>query len=228
MANLARVGQERLVLDLACGRGSTSRFLAKRYDCHVIGLDLSRKSISIADRRAKNQGQFHRVTFAVANAEHLPLKSETFDIVVSECSFSLLNNKKACAREINRVLKPNGILALDDITHEELSKQRELSDLQCPCFAGAESVEEYKNIFEQVGFDLITFEDHSMDLRRIAWQIIQAYGSLDNYWNSLNTMKRELDGVEKNTTHSCRIPGSWCEHFSKIKPGYAIFIFEKK
>ena len=92
------------VLDLGCGHGSNSRVLfADRPDLDVVGLDVSAKAIA---------GYLEVRPGLVGDAEHLPFASASFDLVVSDDVIEHLVDTDSYAREIHRVLRPGGHLAL--------------------------------------------------------------------------------------------------------------------
>ncbi len=92
------------ILDLGCGHGSNSRVLfGDRPDLDVIGLDVSAKAVT---------GYLEVRPGLVGDAEHLPFTSDSFDLVVSDDVVEHLVDTDGYAREIHRVLKPGGHLAL--------------------------------------------------------------------------------------------------------------------
>ncbi|MFC2003204.1 class I SAM-dependent methyltransferase [Chloroflexota bacterium] len=108
LAEVAGIGANDTVLDIACGKGTTAFFLAREYGCHVIGIDLSDKMISSCRSKADEEKLADRVSFLRGDAESLPFRNGSFDTVISECSFSLLPDKEIAARDIKRVLRLGG------------------------------------------------------------------------------------------------------------------------
>ncbi len=75
------------VLDIASGRGASAVHLAKHFNCHVTGLDFGFENISAAQELASDQGVSHLTVFHQGDAEKLPFDDNSFDAVISECSF---------------------------------------------------------------------------------------------------------------------------------------------
>lgn len=103
------------VLDLGCGTGALSFICSRSFpDAHIIGIDPAPKMIEKAE--ALNSGS-HRIHFEEGNAAELEhFKSNSFDAVISNFALHHLehSDKKICARQVYRVLKPGGRFIFGD------------------------------------------------------------------------------------------------------------------
>jgi ubiquinone/menaquinone biosynthesis C-methylase UbiE len=95
------------VCDIACGIGRLSIKMA-RSGCEVFGIDLEKKRVRIA----KNLSNGRACEFIVADAEHLPYRSNIFDKVVSACALEHISSDEVALSEMRRVLKYGGTLVL--------------------------------------------------------------------------------------------------------------------
>lgn len=128
-----RAGEK--VLDLACGPGSLAFELA-RYGCRVYGLDLAKQMIARA-RRASQQRGFPPVHFAVADAEQLPLRGDTFDLVTCAFAFPNFPSPARAASEICRVTRPGGRIGLLEVlAPDDFVRRAELDGLEQARSAG--------------------------------------------------------------------------------------------
>ena len=100
-------------LDLACGTGAIAE-LACSAGAQVTGLDLSPVLIETAKERADGQGL--DIDYVVGDVEALPFEDADFDKVSSTFGIMFAPNHEATAREIARVTKPGGRLALANWT----------------------------------------------------------------------------------------------------------------
>lgn len=92
------------VLDLGCGHGAnTSKLFGDRPDLDVVGLDISPKAIAAYSKVRPG---------LLADAEHLPFATDSFDLVVSDDVVEHLVDTDGYAKEIHRVLRPGGYLTL--------------------------------------------------------------------------------------------------------------------
>lgn len=92
---------DEMTLDLGCGGGAYTTAISE-YTDHVLGIDISNTML----RYAKNKN--NKLSYAMADAQHIPLKSESIDAVVCIGLFEYIE-RPIVLREINRVLKPDGI-----------------------------------------------------------------------------------------------------------------------
>jgi ubiquinone/menaquinone biosynthesis C-methylase UbiE len=102
------------VLDVACGTGRTLHQLAVAHPAlRLYGVDLSPAYVRVARRRLADLAE---VALAVENAEALPFADAAFDAVTSVYLFHELprNTRRAVAREMFRVVRPGGIVVIED------------------------------------------------------------------------------------------------------------------
>jgi len=148
------------VLDVASGTGAPAIYLAKKYGCHVTGVDLSEKMIEAARTKAKG---LNNVKFRKADSEHLPFEDNSFDVVMSECSVSVFPNKEKSISEMARVCKHGGKIVITDMTARDLPK--EVKSLPySSCISGALSTEGYKQSFEKAGLVKVKVVDYSQHM----------------------------------------------------------------
>lgn len=116
LAKLCGIKENHKVLEVASGSGESSCFLARKFGCCIVGIDLSDHLLEQAREKAKKSNL--QIDFTKADAHSLPYPDESFDVVISECSLSLMDQKKALS-EMVRVLKPGGTLGIADIYWKE-------------------------------------------------------------------------------------------------------------
>lgn len=112
LADLVRSHGEARVLDLGCGAGHVS-FAAAPHVREVVACDLSPEMLSVVAEAARERG-FANIITRESVAESLPFPEASFDFVLSRYSTHHWGDLDAGLREIARVLKPGGAVAIAD------------------------------------------------------------------------------------------------------------------
>lgn len=164
-----------VVVDLGCG-GGLDIFLASPKvgpEGRAIGIDMTPEMIGRARRNAE-KGGFTNVEFHLAKIDKLPLADNSVDCVISNCVINLAPDKQAVFREIARVLKPGGRLAVSDIALKKQLPAQVSSDLLAyvGCVAGAILIDDYKQGLLSAGFAHAEIVDTKSDLN--------VYDKIDN------------------------------------------------
>jgi len=108
------------VLDLCCGTGDLAFSLARKAKARIVGADFSHTMLVRAKQKAAAQANGSPpVPFFEADALYLPFADGSFDLVTTAFGFRNLANYEAGLREILRVLKPHGSLAILEFTEPE-------------------------------------------------------------------------------------------------------------
>ena len=167
----ASLREGEVVVDLGSGGGLDVFLAAEKVGPtgRAIGIDMTPEMLELARRNAAKRlegGAHDNVEFHQATIDRLPLADASVDVVISNCVINLAPDKHAVFREIARVLKPGGRLAVSDIALK-LPLPLELSqDLLAyvGCIAGAIPVEEYKQGLIEAGFSEVAVIDSGADL----------------------------------------------------------------
>lgn len=156
-----------VVVDLGCG-GGLDVFLASAKvgpQGRAIGIDMTPEMIELARKNAA-KGAYPNVEFHLATIDKLPLADSSVDCVISNCVINLAPDKQAVFREIARVLKPGGRLAVSDIALKMELPVEVSSDLLAyvGCVAGAILIDDYKKGLFEAGFEHAEIIDSDQDL----------------------------------------------------------------
>lgn len=154
LARLTDLCSSGVVLDVACGNGTTASFLAKEFGCKIVGLDI------ILENAKEAAKKYEWNEFIVSDSLRVPLADGSFDAAILECTLSSFRNKKEVLQEVSRVLKSNGRVGISDVVVSgDIPEELKDSHLQELCVAGALSLEQYSELLEKAGFDTIVRQD---------------------------------------------------------------------
>lgn len=115
LAAAARIESHHRVLDVGSGLGGPARCLASQFGCRVTGLDLTDEYCQAANLLSERVGLEHLVRFEQGDALSMPFPDASFDVVWTEHVAMNIPDKATLYREMNRVLKPGGTLAIYDV-----------------------------------------------------------------------------------------------------------------
>ena len=115
LAELVGFGGTERVLDVGSGLGGPSRYLAWHYGCRVSGDDLTAEFVRVAEMLTRLTGLVGRVDYRQGNALDLPFEDMSFDVVWSQTAAMNNADRDRLYREMHRVLKPGGKLALQEV-----------------------------------------------------------------------------------------------------------------
>ncbi|MBO19820.1 MAG: hypothetical protein CL732_04680 [Chloroflexi bacterium] len=115
MAEAVNLNESTKVIDLGCGYGSTARYLAANYGCHVTATNISEKELDLGRERAKEAGLEDLLSFEYGDFHDLGYADDSFDVVWSQEAFLHGVDKSRILSECQRVLVPGGTLVFTDI-----------------------------------------------------------------------------------------------------------------
>ena len=156
-----------VIVDLGSGGGLDVFLAAKKVGPtgKAIGIDMTPEMLARARENAKRLG-LENVEFHEATIDHLPLPDGSADCVISNCVINLAPDKHAVLREIARVLRPGGRVAVSDIALKKPLPPEVGNDqlAYIGCIAGAISIEDYVAGLRAAVFDAVEVVDTKKDL----------------------------------------------------------------
>ncbi|MBV6623849.1 MAG: methyltransferase domain-containing protein [Rivularia sp. (in: Bacteria)] len=165
----AQVQQAENILDVGCGIGGSSLYLADKFNAAATGITLSPVQAQRASERAAEFGLQHKTNFQVADALNMPFEDNSFDLVWSLESGEHMPDKNRFLQECYRVLKPGGKLILVTWCHratdelplsaEEKKHLQQIYDVYCLPYVI--SLPEYEEIARKLPLQNIRTADWS-------------------------------------------------------------------
>ncbi|MGL5941984.1 MAG: methyltransferase domain-containing protein [Waterburya sp.] len=169
------------IIDVGCGIGGSTLYLAKKFGSQATGITLSPVQAARATERASQADLETQVRFEVANALDMPFEDETFDLVWSLESGEHMPDKTKFLEECYRVLKPGGKIIFatwchretnslaGNLTPDEIAHLKEIYRVYCLPYVI--SLSEYRAIALDCGFKDLIADDWSMAVAPF-WDVV--------------------------------------------------------
>jgi SAM-dependent methyltransferase len=159
------------VVDLGCGGGLDVLLAAARVGPagKAVGVDMTPEMVDLARRNAA-RARLANAEFHLSTIDKLPLPDGSVDCVISNCVINLAPDKRAVFREMFRVLKPGGRVAVSDIALKKPLPDELARDMAAyvGCIAGAAPLESYERDLRGAGFEAVSVVDSGKDLNAYA------------------------------------------------------------
>jgi len=181
LVEVCHINKDFYVLEVGCGTGLTACYLAKRYSCRVVGVDLSEQMIDLSRKRASREGVADRLEFRTADAQHLPFEDGLFEVVICESVTAFLDDPLKAVREYVRVAKPGGYVGLNEGTWIRTPPPTELVEFIDRTMAKATFLtsEEWREVMGKAGLTDIVTRTYTLTARRQLINEIRGLGFRD-------------------------------------------------
>ena len=163
LAGLSLAG--RRVLDLGCGAGGISVYLANAHGAgEVLGVDVEAPVVEVARARVEKAGLAAKVRIEQVSPGPLPFDDESFDVVFSKDAMVHIADKEALFADLFRILRPGGCLAASDwlTSHDGEPSVEMRSYLEAEGLSfGMASPDRYRSALKKAGFADIALTDRN-------------------------------------------------------------------
>jgi len=226
LIELCHIGKESYVLEVGCGVGATACYLAKKYGCRVVGVDISEAMMTRSDERAEREGVADCVEFRVADAQDLPFEDALFDVVIGESVLTFIEDKQRVVSECGRVTRPGGYVGvneelwLDPPPARMVERVRQIWDVK----PAIPTLEGWIGFWEGAGLRDIVVRTYRFNARRESSQI-RRYSFQDMWSMFYRTLLLYIrnPAFRKYMSDRLHLP----RHTFKYL-GYAVFVGRKK
>jgi len=211
------------VIDIACGKGTTTCLIAESFGCKVTGIDISETLVKQAKEISKRSKARERIDFKVGDAMDLPFNDDSFDAAVSQAMLVLVPDQKRTIEEAIRVIKPGGYAGWIELCwKKEPSEEfmKGVSEVICAyCMLNVHTYEGWEEVFRSAGAKDISIFRYDMQFNGLSGMLKD-----EGIKNSLRIMMRYL--FQKPVRNRMRT----MDRFFKDHPeyfGYGIFVVRK-
>ena len=153
------------ILDAGCGSGSTSIFLAKRFGCKVIGVDVDHSALMKANFSAQKENLNHKTAFRYANIQDLPFQDGTFDGAIIQATLIFTEKSKALQMIAKKVHEDGYIGVIELVWKSNPTEEivQKVSDVLCRASAHTECHNGWINLLNQVNLEVVSAELKDLD-----------------------------------------------------------------
>jgi ubiquinone/menaquinone biosynthesis C-methylase UbiE len=228
LAELCHIHQDMYVLEVGCGIGSTSCYLASEYGCQVLAVDISDGMVARGIERAKKHGVHTRVEFKVADAKQLPFVDARFDVVIDESVTAFVADKQKAISEYLRVAKLGGYVGLNEVAWVK-TPPPDLVRYITVIMAGADFLtsEGWTALLESSGLKELQVHPHKFNARRQWLDEMQQLDMKDSFgaWYRFITQSVTNPAYRKFAQEVLRVPRNIFKFMDYIS--YGLYVGRK-
>ncbi len=150
------------VLDVGCGIGGATRYLASTVGCRVTGIDLTPGYIATAEELARRTGLADRIEYRVASALDMPFADAAFDAAITLHVAMNIRDRSRLYQEVARVLKPGAVFCVYDVMKGEKDGLRfPVPWAETPATSHLTTPPEMEGLLREAGFEIREVEDRT-------------------------------------------------------------------
>lgn len=150
------------VLDVGCGIGGATRYLAQAIGCRVTGIDLTPAYIAAAEELARRTGLADRIAYRVGSALAMPFADGAFDAALTQHVAMNIKDRAGLYREVTRVLKPGGVFCVYDVMKGPSEVLRfPVPWAETPATSHLTTPDEMRALLGDAGFEVMEAEDRT-------------------------------------------------------------------
>jgi ubiquinone/menaquinone biosynthesis C-methylase UbiE len=218
LGTIAGVCESDTVLDVACGPGVVSCYVA-RFACNVIGIDLTPAMIEKARELQASQGVTN-VEWRIGDVAVLPFSDDAFSLVLSRYAFHHLRDAHAVLREMRRVCLPSGKIVIADVCLPDdlniVQSFNRLEQLRDSSHVHAFSASEFQALFDKAGVRKTQTVDYHVEFE------------LENLLAGSTASEQAKEMIRRNILESLqndRVGMSPTQRAEQVRVSYPISVF---
>ncbi len=204
LLSLCHVEDAREVLNVGCGIGVASTYIASNYGCRVMGVDLSEKMIEWSRRRAREERVEDKVEFQTADVQELPFEADRFGVVFAESVLVFVEDKARAIEECVRVTRPGGYVGLNEAVWTREPSPEMVAQVRAAIGPYVPTAESWEALWEASGLQERVVEIHQVDpstevKSRIGWigwsWLLRAWGRGLRLYLTKPSIRRSMKAV---------------------------------
>jgi cyclopropane fatty-acyl-phospholipid synthase-like methyltransferase len=176
LARRAGITAGESVLDIGSGTGGPACYLAREFECRVLGVDVSAVGHAQAQARARDSGLDHLAQFCLGDIHTVALPLAGFDVVIGLDSWCHIPRRAALLQRCAELLRGGGRVAFyDHVVRQPLAEDQRQRFCAAWRFADLESPASYLQALEAVGLEPLWHEETSAYITRFYTRVLEGY-----------------------------------------------------
>ena len=225
LLEMCQISDEKTLLNVGCGAGTTTTFIVENYGCQVVGVDIKGNMIASAENWAQHKGITGKVEFRVADAQDLPFEDDRFDILICESVNVFIPDKAKAFSEYKRVIKPGGVVGINEAILT-INPPENAADLLAD-YVGNDILPAsfWTELLEETGFTDIISREYQVEMRKESRSQLGFYSAGDYLgllWNMLKVTFGRDPFARDLAKRSWSSPRDFYDIF-----GYGLFVGKK-
>ncbi|MBC8506335.1 MAG: class I SAM-dependent methyltransferase [Chloroflexi bacterium] len=165
LAELSNLEPGKTLLNVGSGSGISAAYVAEKYGCRVVGVDLLPGMIESAKKWAEAKGVADQTEFRQGDAQYLPFENDQFDALICESVNAFVPDKEKAMREYMRVVKPGGYIGFTEAIWVNDPSEAAVELMAEATGQQFHSPEVWERLFENSGLVDLHSENHAMTMR---------------------------------------------------------------
>ena len=169
LAEKCKISSDMIILDAGCGSGLSDIFIANKYGCRIVGIDIETETLLKAQAEAVSNGLGDRVVFRVGNANNLPFQDQIFDGAIFQAAL-IFTNKTEALQSVYHKVRSGGFLGVIELAWKKPPLEKIVTKVRetlCAAAVNTETHSDWIQLFRKNGFEVIHSEllDHKFNFR---------------------------------------------------------------
>lgn len=217
LLTLCHVKDAEAVLYVGSGIGVGPAYIARKFGCQVVAVDISEKMLSWTTQRAREDGVSNIVETRLANVLALPYEDNCFDAVLVESVLAFVESKEKAILECLRVIRPGGYIGLNEVfSTEQPSAEMIEANRRIQMGIDLLTLNEWQNLWDSFTLNNKIIKTFEIDIRRetrdriqwVGWRwIMRAWGRLIKLYFSNPLVRQAINAQTKETSRSYKSMG---------------------
>ncbi|NIP62710.1 MAG: methyltransferase domain-containing protein [Nitrosopumilaceae archaeon] len=167
VSRLKPLNEDSEVIDIGAGYGGAARYMAKKFGCKVVCLNLGERQNERNEKLNKEQGLDDKIKVVQGNFEKIPFEDNSFDVVYSQDAIVHSGNRRQVIKEVSRVLKDKGEFVFTDFLQKPDCPKETLEPiLRRIRLDSIESLDSYRKMATDNNLKEVEFIDYTNQFTR--------------------------------------------------------------